>query len=243
MALKILLNGAQGRMGKTIVAIAPERDAEIIGAVDLADDPTPHLANCDVVIDFSLHDATHAITELAAENEKPIVIGTTGHSADEKESIASFSSRIPMVWAGNYSTGVNLLFHLTRIAAEALGEDFDPEVVEAHHRNKQDAPSGTAERLLEVLREARKLPPEAISHGRSGIVGERPKDQIGSHALRGGDVVGDHLVWFAGEGERIELSHRATDRRIFASGALRAAHWVVGQSPGLYSMQEVLGLQ
>lgn len=243
MALKILLNGAQGRMGKAIASIAPERDAEITGAVDLADDPSPHAANCDVVIDFSLHDATHGIAELAAENGKPIVIGTTGHSPEEKESIAAFSSRIPMVWAGNYSTGVNLLFHLTRIAAEALGEDFDPEVVEAHHRNKQDAPSGTAERLLEILREVRGLEPEAISHGRSGITGERPRDEIGSHALRGGDVVGDHLVWFAGEGERIELTHRATDRKIFAVGALRAAHWAVKQSPGLYSMQEVLGFQ
>ncbi len=243
MALRILLNGSQGRMGQAIAALASERNAEITGSVDLGDDPAPFVANCDVVIDFSLRDATRGIAELAAERGKPIIIGTTGHSPTEKESIAALATRIPMVWAGNYSTGVNLLFHLARIATEVLGEDFDAEVVEAHHRHKQDAPSGTAERLLEVLREARGLKPEDIAHGRSGIVGERPRNQIGSHALRGGDVVGDHLVWFAGEGERIELTHRATDRRIFAAGALRAAHWVVTQSPGIYSMQDVLGLQ
>ncbi len=230
-------------MGRAIAILAAERDAEITGSIDLGDDPAPHAANCDVVIDFSLREATQGIAELAAEHGKPIVIGTTGHSPAEKESIAALSTRIPMIWAGNYSTGVNLLFHLARIAAEVLGEDFDAEIVEAHHRHKQDAPSGTAERLLEVLRETRGLEPEAIVHGRSGILGERPRDQVGSHALRGGDVVGDHLVWFAGEGERVELTHRATDRKIFAAGALRAARWAVKQSPGLYSMQDVLGLQ
>jgi len=243
MPLKILLNGAQGRMGRAIASLAVERDAEIAGSIDLDDDPAPHAANCDVVIDFSLREATQDIAELAAEHGKPIVIGTTGHSPAEKESIAALSARIPMIWAGNYSTGVNLLFHLARIAAEVLGEDFDAEIVEAHHRHKQDAPSGTAERLLEVLCESRGLEPEDIVHGRRGIMGERPREQVGSHALRGGDVVGDHLVWFAGEGERVELTHRATDRKIFAAGALRAAHWAVNQSPGLYSMQDVLGLQ
>jgi 4-hydroxy-tetrahydrodipicolinate reductase len=230
-------------MGQAIAEVARERNAEISGSVDVGDDPVPHAANCDLVIDFSLREATQSIAELAAEHGKPIVIGTTGHSPEEREIITALSSRIPMVWAGNYSTGVNLLFHLTRIASEVLGEDFDPEVVEAHHRHKQDAPSGTAERLLEILRQARGLSPDAIAHGRSGITGERPRDQVGSHALRGGDVVGDHLVWFAGEGERIELTHRATDRKIFASGALRAAHWIIEQPPGIYSMQDVLGLQ
>jgi 4-hydroxy-tetrahydrodipicolinate reductase len=243
MPLNILLNGAQGRMGRAIAGAAPDRNAEITGSIDLDDDAAPHVANCAVIIDFSLPEATQGIAELAAANGKPIVIGTTGHSPQEKDSIGALSSKIPMVWAGNYSTGVNLLFHLTRIAAEALGEDFDSEVVEAHHRLKQDAPSGTAERLLEILREGRGLDADSVTHGRSGITGERPRDQIGSHSLRGGDVVGDHMVWFAGEGERIELTHRATDRKIFAEGALRAAHWVVKQSPGLYSMQDVLGLQ
>ena len=243
MPLKILLNGAKGRMGKTIAEIAHEKDVEIAGGIDLGDDPLPFLANSDVVVDFSLRDATQGIVERAVEVGKPIVIGTTGHTPEEKDRIASHSSSIPMVWAGNYSTGVNLLFYLTRLATEVLGEDFDPEVVEAHHRHKEDAPSGTAERLLEVIRESRELPADSICHGRSGITGKRPSDQIGSHALRGGDVVGDHMVWFAGEGERVELTHRATDRKIFAAGALRAAHWVVNKGPGLYSMQDVLGLQ
>ena len=243
MPLHILLNGSQGRMGQAIAAAAPDRNAEITAAVDLGDDPASQVSNCDVIIDFSLREATRGIVELAAENGKAVVIGTTGHSPEEKEGIANLSSKIPMVWAGNYSTGVNLLFYLTRIAAEVLGEDFDCEVVEAHHRHKQDAPSGTAERLLEVLREARGLNADSIVHGRSGITGERPRDQIGSHALRGGDVVGDHMAWFAGEGEKLELTHRATDRKIFAVGALRAAHWVVEQPPDLYSMQDVLGLQ
>ncbi len=243
MPLNILLNGAQGRMGRAIAGAAPDRNAEITGSIDLGDDAASHVANCDVIIDFSLPEATAGIAELAAANGKPIVIGTTGHSSQEKDIIGALSSKIPMVWAGNYSTGVNLLFHLARIAAEALGEDFDSEVVEAHHRLKQDAPSGTAERLLEILREGRGLDADSVTHGRSGITGERPRDQVGSHSLRGGDVVGDHMVWFAGEGERVELTHRATDRKIFAEGALRAAHWVVKQSPGLYSMQDVLGLQ
>ena len=149
-----------------------------------------------------------------------------------------------MVRAGNFSTGVNLLFYLTEIAARVLDKDsdFDPEVIEMHHRLKKDAPSGTADRLLEILKESRKLQDENIVHGRSGMVGERPRQEIGSHALRGGDVVGDHTVMFAGMGERIELTHRATDRKIFAAGALRAAKWAVSQPPGLYSMQDVLGL-
>jgi 4-hydroxy-tetrahydrodipicolinate reductase len=149
-----------------------------------------------------------------------------------------------MVWAGNFSTGVNLLFYLTQKAAEVLDaeSDFDPEVIEMHHRHKKDAPSGTAERLLEILKESRSLGDADVAHGRQGITGERPAAQIGSHSLRGGDVVGDHLVMFAGSGERLELTHRATDRVIFASGALRAAKWAVTQPAGLYSMQDVLGL-
>jgi 4-hydroxy-tetrahydrodipicolinate reductase len=149
-----------------------------------------------------------------------------------------------MVWAGNFSTGVNLLFYLTQKAAEVLDteSDFDPEVVEMHHRHKKDAPSGTAERLLEILKKSRNLEDDGVVHGRQGITGERPAAQIGSHSLRGGDVVGDHLVMFAGIGERLELTHRASDRVIFAAGAIRASKWVVSQSAGLYSMQNVLGL-
>ena len=173
-----------------------------------------------------------------------MVIGTTGHGPEEKLEIEAISSKIPIVWAGNFSTGVNLLFYLTEITSRVLdsSSEFDPEVIEMHHRLKKDAPSGTADRLLEILKNSRDLTDKQIAHGRNGMVGERPAKEIGSHALRGGDVVGDHTVLFAGMGERIELTHRATDRKIFAVGALRAAKWIKDQPPGLFSMQDVLGL-
>ena len=239
-----MLNGARGRMGRAIASIADEKDCQIVAGVDLGDDPAAVIDDCDVVIDFSLQEATLPVAKLTAERGKPIVIGTTGQSAEDREAIAALSSRIPMVWAGNFSTGVNLLFYLTQKAAEVLDaeSDFDPEVIEMHHRHKKDAPSGTAERLLEILKESRSLGDADVAHGRQGITGERPAAQIGSHSLRGGDVVGDHLVMFAGIGERLELTHRATDRVIFAAGALRAAKWAVSQPAGLYSMQDVLGL-
>ncbi len=244
MNLNILLSGAGGRMGRAITEISGDFNCHIAHAVDLGDDPETGIGQCDVVIDFSLQEATLPLSKLSAEYGKPMVIGTTGHQADEKEKIESFSSTIPIVWAGNFSTGVNLLFYLTQIAARVLDakSDFDPEVIEMHHRLKKDAPSGTADRLLEILKKSRELTDAQVAHGRNGLVGERPIQEIGSHALRGGDVVGDHTVLFAGIGERIELTHRATDRKIFAAGALRAAKWVVDQSPGLFSMQDVLGL-
>jgi 4-hydroxy-tetrahydrodipicolinate reductase len=149
-----------------------------------------------------------------------------------------------MVWSSNYSTGVNTLFWLTRKAAEILGPDFDLEVVEMHHRLKRDAPSGTAKSLAEILAQVRKLQlNEAARHGRHGIVGERTPGEIGVHSIRGGDVVGDHTVIFANTGERVELTHKASSRETFANGALRAALWAVKQKPGLYDMQDVLGLK
>ncbi|HAF59183.1 MAG TPA: 4-hydroxy-tetrahydrodipicolinate reductase [Opitutae bacterium] len=244
MSLKILLCGAGGRMGRAISAISGDHGCTISYPVDLGDDPAQGIDHCDVVIDFSLREATLPLARLSASSGKPMVIGTTGHNDEEKADIVSLTSKIPVVWAGNFSTGVNLLFYLTEIAARVLdtSSDFDPEVVEMHHRLKKDAPSGTADRLLEILKMSRNLNDEQIAHGRSGITGERPSEQIGSHALRGGDVVGDHTVYFAGIGERVELTHRATDRKIFAAGALRAAKWVAAQPPGLFSMQDVLGL-
>ena len=148
-----------------------------------------------------------------------------------------------MVWAGNYSIGVNLLNALVRRAASVLGAGWDIELTEMHHRLKKDAPSGTAERLLEILREERKVGAEQLRHGRSGLVGERTPTEIGVHALRGGDVVGDHTVLFASEGERLELTHKASSRTIFAQGALRAAAWVVGRPAKVYGMDDVLGLR
>ncbi|MEK9772338.1 MAG: 4-hydroxy-tetrahydrodipicolinate reductase [Opitutae bacterium] len=244
MSLKILLCGAGGRMGRAITEISSDYGCNIAYPVDLGDDPSAGIDHCDVVIDFSLREATVPLARISAGSGKPMVIGTTGHSSEEKAEIISLTSTIPVVWAGNFSTGVNLLFYLTEITARVLDaqSDFDPEVIEMHHRLKKDAPSGTADRLLEILKKSRDLSEDQVAHGRSGIIGERPADEIGSHALRGGDVVGDHTVYFAGMGERIELTHRATDRKIFAAGALRAAKWVVSKSPGLYSMQDVLGL-
>lgn len=245
MSLKILLSGAKGRMGQAISSIAEDHDCRITHPVDLGDDPSGFISDCDLVIDFSLRDATRPLAELAGEHGKPMVIGTTGHDTDDREAIEKTALQIPMVWAGNFSTGVNLLFYLTQQAARVLDArtGFDPEVIEMHHRLKQDAPSGTADRLLEILKDSRKLGEDDVSHGRSGMVGERKDEEIGSHALRGGDVVGEHTVMFAGTGERIELTHRATDRVIFAAGALKAAKWVANQPAGLYSMQDVLGLQ
>jgi 4-hydroxy-tetrahydrodipicolinate reductase len=149
-----------------------------------------------------------------------------------------------MVWSSNYSTGVNTLFWLTRKVAEILGPDFDLEIVEMHHRLKKDAPSGTAKTLAQILADVRKLQlGKAVRHGRAGIVGERTASEIGIHSIRGGDVVGDHTVIFANTGERLELTHKASSRETFANGALRAALWVVKQKPGLYDMQDVLGLK
>ncbi len=197
-----------------------------------------------MVIDFSSHSATPAIAELCAAHRKALVIGTTGHSDEGKTQIADCQSQIPMVLSSNYSTGVNTLFWLTRKAAEILGPGFDLEVVEMHHRLKKDAPSGTAKTLAEILAEVRQQQLDKVArHGRAGIVGERTAEEIGMHSVRGGDVVGDHTVIFAGIGERVELTHKASSRDTFANGALRAAQWVVKQKPGLYDMQDVLGLK
>lgn len=240
--LNVLLNGANGRMGKAICAVAEDEGARIIAAIDVGDDAAAVMADAAVIIDFSFHSATVPLLELAAAHKRPVVIGTTGHSDAERERILDLCKEIPVVWAGNYSVGVNLLFFLAEKAARILGENYHPEVVEMHHRHKQDAPSGTAEGFVEAILRGRNWSSDAVCHGRKGITGARPDVQIGVHALRGGDVVGDHTVIFAGPGERIELSHRAADRSIFARGALRAARWVCGQQPGRYTMLDVLGL-
>lgn len=243
MALQILLNGAKGRMGQTIAGLAGEAGVIIRAGLDAGDDLAAHIARCDVIIDFSTHQATARVLEVAVARKKAVVIGTTGHGADEKKRLLALAAKVPCVWAGNFSVGVNLLFALTRRAAHVLGPDYDAEVVEMHHRFKKDAPSGTAARLLEIILEERKLGADALRHGRSGITGERQSTEVGVHALRGGDVVGDHTVLFAGLGERVELTHKAGDRAIFARGALRAASWVAKQKPGVYDMQDVLGLK
>jgi 4-hydroxy-tetrahydrodipicolinate reductase len=241
----IIIAGSRGRMGQTLLACAARiPEIKVVGAVDQGDDLGAIIGKTDVVIDFSFHNATLGIAELCAKNKKAVVIGTTGHSAEEKNKITALKTQIPMVVATNFSTGVNTLFWLTRKAAEILGPGFDLEVVEMHHRLKKDAPSGTANTLLEILADVRKVQlAEVLRHGRHGIIGERTPNEIGIHALRGGDVVGDHTVIFANNGERLELTHKASSRDTFANGALRAAQWVVQQRPGLYDMQDVLGLK
>jgi 4-hydroxy-tetrahydrodipicolinate reductase len=242
---RIIITGSKGRMGQALLACAGRiPEVEVVGQVDVEDNLAIVISKCDVVIDFSFHTATLDVAKLCARQRKALVIGTTGHAAAEKSEISNLKSEIPIVWSSNYSTGVNTLFWLTRKAAEILGADFDLEVVEMHHRHKKDAPSGTATTLLEILADARRLQLEqALRHGRKGITGERTAGEIGIHALRGGDIVGDHTVIFAANGERVELTHKASSRETFANGALRAAQWVVRQKPGLYDMQDVLGLK
>ena len=243
MSIRIALIGARGRMGQAITTAAPESGAIIAAAIDSGDDLAAGIAQADVIIDFSSHQITADVIRLAQAGGKPLVIGTTGHPADEKKGLLVEAAKIPTVWSGNYSVGVNLLFALTRRAAAVLGSDYDCEVVEMHHRFKKDAPSGTAARLLEIILEERKLTAEALRHGREGITGERTSTEVGIHALRGGDVVGDHTVMFAALGERIELSHKASDRGIFARGSIRAAQWLIDRPCGVYDMQDVLGLR
>ncbi|MBC8041099.1 MAG: 4-hydroxy-tetrahydrodipicolinate reductase [Opitutaceae bacterium] len=243
MSLRIAIIGAKGRMGQANIAAAKESGATVVAALDQGDDLAAGIAQADVVIDFSFHAATDDVIRLCAQHKKALVIGTTGHPADEKKHLLVEAAAIPCVWSGNYSVGVNLLFALTRRAASVLGSDYDAEVVEMHHRFKKDAPSGTAARLLEIILEERKLTTEALRHGREGITGERTSTEVGIHALRGGDVVGDHTVMFAALGERIELTHKASDRGIFARGAVRAAQWLAGRPAGVYDMQDVLGLK
>lgn len=241
---RVIITGARGRMGKALLACAPQhRELEVAGQIDQGDDLAAIITRGDVVIDFSSHAATAAIADLCAQHGKALVIGTTGHDDTEKSRITHHAARIPLVLSSNYSTGVNTLFWLTRKATEILGPGYDLEVVEMHHRLKKDAPSGTAKSLAEILAAVRQQQLAKVArHGRAGIVGERTAEEIGIHSLRGGDVVGDHTVVFATNGERVELTHKASSRDTFANGALRAALWVVRQPPGLYDMQDVLGL-
>ena len=241
--IKILLIGAKGRMGQAIIDSAPSQNAEIVGACDVNDDPSQLINDCDVIIDFSFYQATLEIAKRAVKHKKGLVIGTTGHDPSAKAKIVdTLSDKIPVVWAGNYSIGVNTLNYLTKKAAKLLHEQFEAEVLEMHHHDKKDAPSGTAERLIEILKDQYNLNSEQCIHGREGQVGARPKQEIGVHALRGGDIVGEHTVFFCGQGERVELTHKATDRKIFAQGALFAAHWTKTATNGLFNMEDVLGI-
>jgi 4-hydroxy-tetrahydrodipicolinate reductase len=241
----LIIAGAQGRMGQALLRCAQTMPGlAVTGQIDLGQDLAGCVAAGDVVIDFTFHSSTVPLAQICARHKKAMVIGTTGHDETEQKELARISSEIPLVWTSNFSTGVNALFWLTRKAAEVLGADFDVEIVEMHHRTKKDAPSGTAKTLAQIVAQARRRDaPSVLRHGREGLVGERTPLEIGVHSLRGGDVVGDHTVIFAAHGERLELTHKASTRDTFASGALRAAQWVVGKKPGIYDMQDVLGLR
>ena len=222
--VRVCLIGAKGRMGQTIVDLAKnDPKIEIAAQCDLGDAIEAAVKNCDVAIDFSNASSIDEVCSAALKNRNALVIGTTGHSAEQRRLIEQASKSLPIVFASNFSVGVNTLFALTRRAAEILGGDFAAEITETHHTKKRDAPSGTAKTLGEILSQSGK-----------------PNAPIQS--IREGDVVGDHTVLFVGPNERLELTHRAGSREIFASGALRAAEWVVGKPPALYSMQDVLGL-
>ncbi|HET9428407.1 MAG TPA: 4-hydroxy-tetrahydrodipicolinate reductase [Allosphingosinicella sp.] len=236
--------GSAGRMGLAIAkAIEDFPDARLAGGAGRDDDVVALARNADVLIDFSTPDALHGHLDSAMAASVPIVIGTTGLNGDQDKAIEAAAARIPVLQSANMSLGVNLLAFLVRETAARLGADWDIEIVEMHHRHKVDAPSGTALLLGAAAATGRGVALEQVSdRGRDGITGEREAGHIGFAALRGGSVPGDHLAIFAGEGERIELGHRAESRDIFARGAIRAALWLKDRPKGRYSMKDVLGL-
>ncbi len=264
--IQVIVTGAAGRMGTQIARLvrategmvlfgAVERPGVAVGqdvgvlaglgpvGVVVVDDLSKALPGADVVIDFTSHEASARHAEQCAERGVPLVIGSTGFTPEAKARVTAAAKRIPIVLSPNMSVGVNVLFELVRRAAEVLGDGYDVEIVELHHKKKRDAPSGTAVRLGEVAAEALgRDPKDAFAFSRHGIIGERPPWQIGLQTVRGGDVVGEHTVYFFGEGERLELTHRATSRDQFAHGAVRAAQWVVGKPAGIHEMAAVLGL-
>lgn len=265
--LKLVILGAAGRMGQALIRCATRipglrltgaveaeqcpllgKDAGIVAGIAdfgvlLTADSRKAFQKGDVLVDFSFPSAAARHATLAAELKKPLVLGTTGLNPAEQESVHKAADHIPIVWAPNFSLGVNILFAMVKKAAATLG-DYNIEIIETHHRHKKDSPSGTALRLAEMAASARGAKLENVAtHGRQGMLGERPADQIGIHAVRAGDVVGDHTVIFATDGERLELTHRASSRDCLAMGALRAAGWVVERKPGLYSMLDVLEIK
>ncbi len=266
--LNITVAGATGRMGTRIITLlldieglklagALERNGhdalgkdigEIIGTgslgVNISDDITAAAGTSDVIIDFSSPSATIEGLKSISDKAIPVVIGTTGFSKDEIEYIGLYAQNTPVVFAPNMSVGVNLLLKVLADIAKVTADDYDVEIVEAHHRLKKDAPSGTAMKMAQVLADSlgRNLDEDAV-YARHGIIGERTQKEIGIQTIRAGDIVGEHTVYFGGLGERIEITHKASSRDTFARGALKAAQWVHKQTPGLYDMQDVLGLK
>lgn len=250
--------GPSGRMGRRVIELLADRtDMALAAAIDHWSSPLVGqtvadaqvaselgaLAGCQVYIDFTTPDATEAAARAAAEHRVAAVVGTTGLGPGAETALAELARVAPVLVAANFSLGVNLLLVLAETAARALGGGFDLEIVETHHRHKRDAPSGTALALARALAAGRSVELETVlTTARSGEVGARPEGEIGVVAVRGGDVIGDHTAFFLGEGERLELTHRASSRDLFAAGALRAAAWLAGREPGRYTMRDVLGL-
>jgi 4-hydroxy-tetrahydrodipicolinate reductase len=267
MTVRIALAGVSGRMGRALLeTVAADADCSLSGALDrpgsplvgqdagaawgaasgvkVTDQPAVALQGAQALIDFTRPEATFGYLEACAAAGVPLVIGTTGFDDAGKARIAAAAQRIPVVFAPNMSVGVNLLMKLAELAAQVLQDGYDIEIIEAHHRHKVDAPSGTALGLGQAVARAldRDLARCAV-YGREGVTGERAPETIGFATVRGGDIVGDHTLLFAGIGERVELTHKASSRATFALGALRAAKWLQGRAPGLYDMRDVLNLK
>lgn len=266
--MRVAIIGAAGRMGKVLIEAVDDAEGLTLGAaivepgsslvgadagemagigkmgVSLVSSLDEACDAFDVLVDFTFPDLTLANARFCQEHGKAMVIGTTGMTDAEKQQLAVAAESVPVVFAPNMSVGVNVVLNLLRTAAEVLGDDYDVEIIEAHHRHKKDAPSGTALRMGEVVADAlgRDLV-ECAVYGREGFTGERSQKEIGFETIRGGDVVGDHTVLFAGIGERIEVTHKASSRMTFAKGAVRAARWLSGRPAGLYDMQDVLALK
>jgi 4-hydroxy-tetrahydrodipicolinate reductase len=266
--IKVIVAGAAGRMGSRLVALLKDSsDLRLSGAIEgkgyqalgadageiagcgrvgiqITDDLSALLKEGEVVIDFSTPDATLHHLRAVSQRRRAMVIGTTGLNASELDELKSMTRQIPCVFSPNMSVGVNLIYKVIGEMAKTLGDEYDIEVIEAHHRLKKDAPSGTALKIAEVLARAvnRDLNQVGV-YSRKGLTGERTKQEIGIQTIRAGDIVGDHTILFGGMGERIEVTHRASSRDTFARGALRAAGWVVKQQPGLYDMMDVLNLK
>jgi 4-hydroxy-tetrahydrodipicolinate reductase len=243
-ALQLAILGASGRMGSAVAAaVADSTDVVIKGLATSSTVPAEVLRDADVAIEFAVPGATVTNVAACVAAKRPIVIGTTGHDQAQREQIVAAAREIAIVMAPNMSLGVNLLLKLVELTAGKLDASYDIEVFEAHHRNKKDAPSGTALALGAAAAAGRGVKlGDVADYARYGAGEARERGAIGFSVFRGGDVIGDHTVTFAGSGERIELTHRASDRLGFARGALQAARWLVGRPPGLYSMQDVLGL-
>ncbi|MBN1824084.1 MAG: 4-hydroxy-tetrahydrodipicolinate reductase [Endomicrobiales bacterium] len=254
--VKLVVTGAAGRMGSSIIRLAGNDPAvEVVGAVEIkgstalgtgkppvTDDINKVIPACDVAVDFTSQEGALAALAACLKNSKAAVIGTTGISDAGINEIKNASKKIPVVFSPNMSVGVNVLFKITEDTAKLLS-GYDVEILELHHNQKKDAPSGTAAKLLDVIAKVLgRDPKKAGIYGRQGIAGARTKNEIGVHAVRAGDIVGEHTVYFAGPCERIELTHRAQSRDALARGALVAAKWVAGKAPGLYTMQDVLGI-